>query len=112
MAELQNSTTSTDLESKSSYNQMGNYFADRHQYTQASSYYKLAENNQQLVECYYKMEDYESLEKIAETLDELDPLIPKIASMFTSVGLCQQAVQCYIKVHSFNFFRTNLIEFF
>lgn len=98
VAELQNTITSTDLENKSSYNQMGNFFADRHQYAQASNYYKLAGNNDQLVDCYYKMEDYESLEKVADSLDELDPLVPKIASMFTSVGLCQQAVQCYLKV--------------
>lgn len=77
---------------------MGSFFGDRHQYTQAAHYYKLAENNEQLVDCYYKMEDYDSLEKLADSLDERDPNIPKIAAMFTSVGLCQQAVQCYLKV--------------
>ena len=79
---------------------MGNFFGDRHQFIQASRYYKLAENNEKLVDCYYNMEDYENLEKLANLLDERDPLIPKIASMFTSVGLCQQAVQCYLKVLS------------
>lgn len=98
VSELQNAATSTDLENKSTYNQMGNFFGDRHQYTQASRYYKLAENNEKLVDCYYNMEDYENLEKLVDSLEERDPLISKIASMFTSVGLCQQAVQCYLKV--------------
>ena len=78
---------------------MGNFFGDRHQYIQASRYYKLAENNEKLVDCYYNMEDYENLEKLVDLLDERDPLISRIASMFTSVGLCEQAVQCYLKVN-------------
>lgn len=98
VAELQNSAASTDSENLSTYNQMGNYFKDRHQYAPACRYYKLAQNNEQLVDCYYNMEDYENLEKLAETLDEGDMLMPKIAAMFASVGLCQQAVQCYLKV--------------
>lgn len=98
VSELQNAATTTDLENKSTYNQMGNFFCDRHQYAQASRYYKLAENNEKLVDCYYNMEDYENLEKLIDMLDERDPLVPKIASMFTSVGLCEQAVQCYLKV--------------
>lgn len=98
VAELQNSVASTDSETKSTYTQMGNYFNDRHQYAQASHYYKLAENDEKLVDCYYNMEDYENLEKLAQSLDERDPLLPKIAAMFTTVGLCEQAVNCYVKV--------------
>ncbi len=98
VAELQNSAASTDSETISTYNQMGSYFGDRHQYATACRYYQQAKNNERLVDCYYKMEDYEALEKLAESLDERDQLLPKIASMFTSIGLCQQAVQCYIKV--------------
>lgn len=100
MAELQNSTSSTDLENKSTYNEMGNYYNDRHNYTQACRYYKLASNNEKLVDCYYSMEDYESLEKLADSLDERDLLVPKVATMFASVGLCHQAVQCYLKVNN------------
>ncbi len=61
---------------------------------------RLARNNAKLVECCFHMEDYEGLEQVAEAIDEADPLIPKIAAMFTSVGLCQQAVQCYLKVRA------------
>lgn len=79
---------------------MGNYYNDRHNYTQACRYYKLASNNEKLVDCYYSMEDYESLEKLADSLDERDLLVPKVATMFASVGLCHQAVQCYLKVNN------------
>lgn len=98
VAELQNSATSTDSENLSTYNQMGSYFGDRHQYVQASRYYELAKNNEKLVDCFYNMEDYEALEKLADSLDEKDHLLVKIAGMFTSVGLCHQAVKCYVKV--------------
>lgn len=98
VAELQNTSAATDSENKTTYNQMGNYFNDRHQYGQAARYYKLAHNYEKLVDCYYNTEDYENLEKLADSLDERDPLVPKIASMFASVGLCQPAVQCYLKV--------------
>ena len=109
VAELQSSAASTDSENLSTYNQMGNYFGDRHQYAPASRYYKLAQNNEKLVECYYNMEDYENLEKLADSLDERDKLLPKIAVMFTSVGLCEQAVKCYLKVSFQNVKKTLLI---
>ena len=98
VAELQKSVVSTDSETQSTYNEMGCYFSDRHQYDQACHYFKLARNNDKLADCCYNMEDYEALQALAETLDSADPLLSSIAVMFTSVGLCQPAVQCYVKV--------------
>ena len=98
VAELQKPGASTDTENASTYNQMGNYYCDRHQYAEACRYFKLARNNAKLAECCFSMEDYDGLEELSESIDQTDPLVPKIAAMFTSVGLCQQAVQCYLKV--------------
>ena len=115
VAELQKSNTETDSENQSTYDQMGNYYCDRHQYSEACHYYKLARNNAKLAECSYNMEDYELLEQLAESLDQAEPLVPKIAAMFASVGLCQQAVQCYLKVgfysYLLSYLRVNCVEF-
>ena len=99
VAELQQQagSTSTDAESKANYNHMGNYYFDRHQFAKASRYYKSAANNEKLVDCYYAVEEYDELDSLAETLDERDPLLAKVADLFASVGLCQQAVRCYVK---------------
>jgi len=37
------------------------------------------------------------LEKILATLPENSPLLDRLAEKFASLGLCESAVQCYVK---------------
>lgn len=101
VAELQQQagSASSDAESKANYNHMGNYYFDRHQFAKACRYYKSAGNNDKLVDCYYAIEEYDELEELAQTFDERDPLLVKVADLFASVGLCQQAVACFVKTN-------------
>lgn len=52
-------------------------------------------NKQRLAECYYMTENYTDLESMIYQLHGNDTLLPEIAAMFASVGLCEQAVEAY-----------------
>ncbi|KAL8581320.1 WD repeat-containing protein 35 [Nucella lapillus] len=116
-----------DLQLEEAWNAVGDYYADRQKWQQAVSYYvqgrnqdRLAEcyymledyctvlqqavtyyvqgrNQERLAECYYMLEDYSGLEKMITNLPENHKLLPDIAQMFQSVGMCEQAVEAYIR---------------
>ncbi|KAI8852268.1 hypothetical protein BC829DRAFT_440972 [Chytridium lagenaria] len=65
--------------------------------SQAITYYSQGRNTERLVECFYIVEDYDSLEKIMFTIPDSSPLLPNIARKFVSVGLCDQAVTSFLK---------------
>jgi WD repeat-containing protein 35 len=76
---------------------IGDYYADRGKWSNAAQYYAKARNNGALVDTYYFLEDYDSLQKLIEYLPEGSPLLVDIGHKFTSVGLCEQAVQAYLR---------------
>jgi WD repeat-containing protein 35 len=64
-----------------------------------SRYYVQGRNQEQLADCLYQLEDYAGLEKLAQGLPDNHFLLSNIAQMFTTVGLCAQAVGAYKKCH-------------
>jgi len=76
---------------------IGDYYADRGKWSNAAQYYSKAQNNTALVDAYYFLEDYDSLERLIAYLPEGSPLLTDIGHKFTSVGLCEQAVQAYLR---------------
>eukprot|EP00928_Gymnodinium_smaydae_P071095 TRINITY_DN54772_c0_g1_i1.p1 TRINITY_DN54772_c0_g1~~TRINITY_DN54772_c0_g1_i1.p1 ORF type:complete len:1239 (-),score=345.63 TRINITY_DN54772_c0_g1_i1:123-3839(-) len=76
---------------------IGDYYADRGKWSNAAQYYAKAQNNNALVDTYYFLEDYDSLQKLIEYLPEGNLLLMDIGHKFTSVGLCEQAVQAYLR---------------
>ncbi|MEE6476885.1 hypothetical protein FKM82_011258 [Ascaphus truei] len=79
------------------YNAIGDYFADRQKWVNAVQYYVQGRNQERLAECYYMLEDYDGLENLANSLPENNKLLPDIASMFVTVGMCEQAVAAFLK---------------
>ncbi|KAM9786504.1 WD repeat-containing protein 35 isoform X1 [Syngnathus typhle] len=79
------------------YNAIGDYFADRQKWVNAVQYYVQGRHQEKLAECYYMLEDYENLEKLTNSLPENHKLLPEIGQMFTTVGMCEQAVKAYLK---------------
>ena len=76
---------------------VGNYFAERHKWEEAVQYYEKASNTEKLVQCYYKLEDYSSLENLIDVLQPNDPLLVILGQMFASVGMGKQAVEAYLR---------------
>ncbi|CAG5866211.1 unnamed protein product [Menidia menidia] len=79
------------------YNAIGDYFADRQKWANAVQFYLQGRNQERLAECYYMLEDYDGLERLATDLPENHKLLPEIGQMFATVGMCEQAVNAYLK---------------
>mmetsp|Transcript_10684 Transcript_10684/g.30908 ORF Transcript_10684/g.30908 Transcript_10684/m.30908 type:complete len:1031 (+) Transcript_10684:210-3302(+) len=80
------------------YSEIGDYYADRGKWLQASQYYAKAGNNAALVEAYYLLEDYEKLRGMIDALPEGDPLLAELGRRLTTVGLCEAAVGAFLRV--------------
>ena len=65
--------------------------------SKAVVYYSQGRNQEKLADCYYSLEDFENLSKMASYLSENHPLLPKIAEMFVSVGMSGEAVDAFKK---------------
>ena len=91
----------SDIQMEVAWNSIGDYFADRQNWESAKEYYEKGRNQEQLVQCYYMLEDYTSLENTVTNLPENHNLLLSIGEMFASVGMCAQAVTAYIKVRIF-----------
>ncbi|XP_013413466.1 WD repeat-containing protein 35-like [Lingula anatina] len=86
-----------DVQLEEAWNAIGDYYADRQKWQQAVTYYVQGRNQERLAECYYMLEDYQGLEKMVQFLPENHKLLPEIAGMFVTVGMCEQGVEAYIK---------------
>jgi len=76
---------------------IGDYYADRGKWSNAAQYYAKAQNNSALVDTYYFLEDYDSLERLITYLPEGSPLLLDIGNKFSLVGLCEQSVQAFLR---------------
>ena len=90
----------TDKDVEEAWNYIGDYYAERHKWEEAVQYYEKSRNEEQLVRCYYILEDYDSLENLVEQLQTGDALLPKIGNMFASVGMGRQAVEAFLKCNN------------
>jgi WD repeat-containing protein 35 len=58
-----------------SWNSIGDYYYDRHNWNQAITYYLQSKNNSRLIELYFMLEDYDSVEKITRAMSENNPML-------------------------------------
>ncbi|KIH62586.1 hypothetical protein ANCDUO_07127 [Ancylostoma duodenale] len=64
---------------------------------EAADHYELAKKLEDLMVCYIHMDDFIGLENLAKQLPDNHPLLPTIAELFASSGLCEQSVQCFLR---------------
>lgn len=67
---------------RKAYKNLGDYSAERQKWGKSSKYYALAQDNEALIESYYKLEDITNLEKLIKVLPENSPLLEKLAEKF------------------------------
>ena len=82
---------------KRAYRNLGDYSADRQKWSKAAKYYALAQDNENLIESYYKQEDVASLEALIRVLPENSPILERLAERFVALGCSELAVQCFVK---------------
>ena len=66
-------------------------------WAKAVKYYQTAQDNESLVEAYFKLEDFDSLEKLLAILPENNKILDSIGERFQSMGLCESASKAYLK---------------
>lgn len=98
---MKNGVSAPDLVLDTAYNSTAEYFAQFNNWLGAVEYYELAKNQADMIECYYHLEDYDSLKRMIDKLPEGDPLLEKIGGMFASDAVYSVAVQTYLKVLNF-----------
>ena len=64
-----------DEELKKAYKNLGDYTAERSKWNKAVKYYQKAQDNESLVEAYFKLEDFDNLEKLIMILPENSPIL-------------------------------------
>uniref|UniRef100_A0A3Q3JR91 WD repeat-containing protein 35 n=1 Tax=Monopterus albus TaxID=43700 RepID=A0A3Q3JR91_MONAL len=72
-------------------------YLDMDRRVNAVQYYLQGHNQERLAECYYMLEDYDGLERLTAVLPQNHKLLPEIGQMFATVGMCEQAVNAYLK---------------
>ena len=69
------SAAGEDTQLTEAWNAMGDYYADRQKWKHAVTYYSQGKNQDKLAHCYYRLEDYTALEKLANGLPENHSLL-------------------------------------
>jgi|TARA_B110000305_G_C19421509_1_gene631176 WD repeat-containing protein 35 len=87
-----------DEELKKAYKNLGDYSAERSKWNKAVKYYQTAQDNESLVEAYFKLEDFDNLEKLIMILPENSPILDPLGERFQSMGLCDAATRAYLKM--------------
>jgi WD repeat-containing protein 35 len=60
-------------------------------------YFTSAKDPEALVECYYRLEEYQLLEKLVRVIPEGSPLLMDIGNKFQAVGLSESASMAFLK---------------
>ncbi|VDK51291.1 unnamed protein product [Anisakis simplex] len=87
---------------KQAWNHVGDYYADRQNWMQAAFYYEKCENYEQLIRCYLMNDNYEKLGNLSKQLPDGHDLLKMIGEIFGGAGLCEQAVNCYLRCDMLN----------
>uniref|UniRef100_A0A915PI34 WD repeat-containing protein 35 n=1 Tax=Setaria digitata TaxID=48799 RepID=A0A915PI34_9BILA len=87
---------------RKAWNHVGDYYAERQKWKQAESYYEKADNHEQLIRCYLMDDNYDNMELLAKRLPDGDKLIMEIGDIFLNAGLCEQAVECFVRCGMLN----------
>jgi WD repeat-containing protein 35 len=82
---------------REAWDKIGEHYADRLKWKKAAQYFQLSRNFEMLAECYYRLENFAELSKMKLDLPDDHPLLITLAKRFETVGLHQEAVECYLR---------------
>jgi len=82
---------------RTAWQNIGDYYASRQKWNKAVQYFASAKDPASLIECYYLLEEYASLEKLVRVIPEGSPLLKDIGRKFQSVGMSEAASLAFLK---------------
>mmetsp|Transcript_13743 Transcript_13743/g.54386 ORF Transcript_13743/g.54386 Transcript_13743/m.54386 type:complete len:887 (-) Transcript_13743:2873-5533(-) len=78
------------------WDKIGHYFYERQKWARAAPYFSRSNNITKLAECLYLQENFTSLERAADRINEDCNASSALAHLFTSAGMCEQATTAYL----------------
>ncbi|CAJ0583240.1 unnamed protein product, partial [Mesorhabditis spiculigera] len=84
------------------YERLGDYFYDRQNWENAIPHYEQSKNLEKLKNCYLRRADYNSLRHLATQLQPGNPLLIELSELFASAGLCEAAVENFLRCDRLN----------
>lgn len=82
---------------REAWDSIGFHYVDRMKWKKAAQYFQLSRNYELLMECFYRLEMLPELKKLVAELREESPMFYTMAKRFESVGMIDDAVDCYMK---------------
>eukprot|EP00457_Paulinella_chromatophora_P000783 gb/GEZN01000783.1/.p1 GENE.gb/GEZN01000783.1/~~gb/GEZN01000783.1/.p1 ORF type:complete len:1200 (+),score=159.05 gb/GEZN01000783.1/:95-3694(+) len=82
---------------RTTWENLGDWYADRQRWSQAYEFYSKAGNVKALVEASYRLDRFDTLESLIDQVPEGDELLLEMGEKFVSVGLCEAAVRAFVK---------------
>uniref|UniRef100_A0A0N5A7V4 Kinetochore-associated protein 1 n=1 Tax=Syphacia muris TaxID=451379 RepID=A0A0N5A7V4_9BILA len=82
--------------------EIGNYYLERQCWAKAMNYFEKADCYEEMMRCALMSEDYDKLNAIAKQLPDGHSLLSKLGDLFGGVGLCEEAVDCYLRCDKVN----------
>ena len=79
------------------YKNLGDYSAERQKWAKAAKYYKLAHDFENLAGSQYKLEDFDGMESMIDSLPAQSPTLQILGEKFLSMGLCKEASNAFVK---------------
>lgn len=77
---------------------MGQVYMDRRRWKKASRYFVLSKESEKLAECLFQMGDFTTLRELRGHVPDSSPVHRQLAGKYESLGMCEDAVDCYVKV--------------
>jgi hypothetical protein len=80
------------------HSNMGQVYMDRQKWRKAATYFVLCKQTDMLCECLFQMGDFATLGELQSHLPDESPVHTQLAQSYEIVGMCKEAVHCYVKV--------------
>ena len=93
----ENGINEDDENMKISLSNQADKLFENKDYDKAEEYYKKAGNKKGLINVYFAKEDYEKAGEIIKEFEDGDENLDEIGDKFVTLGLLDEAVECYIK---------------
>ncbi|CAD8136286.1 unnamed protein product [Paramecium pentaurelia] len=78
-------------------NKLGNYYCDQGEWEKAQQQFKLSNNIEKLIETSFMIEDYQTLEELANSMQEGNALLCDLGERFQLLGMAKSAIKCFEK---------------
>lgn len=72
-------------------------YADRFMWKKAAQYFQQSKNLDRLADCLYRLESFRELSDLRAEVSDGTPLMLTLAGRFESVGMYEEAVDCYVR---------------